>query len=82
MTRKKRVNRYCIDCGSRLIYYARLSNPKALNEYRVLVYGCPDCSEDFEKPKLFSIKRNISEEPLETVEIEITQLRKKAKNHN
>ena len=31
----------------------------------------------FEKPKMFSIKRNQVEDPLETVEIEITQLQKK-----
>ena len=35
---------------------------------------------DFEKPKMFSIKRNQVEDPLETVEIEITQLHKKTVN--
>ncbi|MBT6468145.1 MAG: hypothetical protein HOK63_00625, partial [Thaumarchaeota archaeon] len=49
----------------------------APNEHRVLVYACPDCTDDFEKPKMFSIKRNQVEDPLETVEIEITQLHKK-----
>jgi hypothetical protein len=44
----------------------------------VLVYACPDCTDDFEKPKMFSIKRNQVEDPLETVEIEITQIQKKA----
>ena len=44
----------------------------------MLVYACPDCTDDFEKPKMFSIKRNQVEDPLETVEIEITQLQKKA----
>ena len=34
-------------------------------------------TDDFEKPKMFSIKRNQVEDPLETVEIEITQLQKK-----
>ena len=43
----------------------------------MLVYACPDCTDDFEKPKMFSIKRNQVEDPLETVEIEITQLHKK-----
>ena len=51
---------------------------KAPNEHRVLVYACPDCTDDFEKPKMFSIKRNQVEDPLETVEIDITQLQKKA----
>ena len=80
MVRIKRTNRYCVDCGSRLVYYPRLSNPKAPNEFRVLVYACPDCTVDFEKPKMFSIKRSQVEEPLETVEIEITQSQKKLKN--
>ena len=77
MVRTRRANRYCVDCGARLVYYPRLSNPKAPNEHRVLVYACPDCTDDFEKPKMFSIKRNQVEDPLETVEIEITQLQKK-----
>jgi len=59
------------------VYYPRLSNPKAPNERRVLVYACPDRTEDFEKPKMFSIRRNQVDDPLETVEIEITQVQKK-----
>ena len=43
----------------------------------MLVYACPDCTDDFEKPKMFSITRNQVEDPLETVEIEITQLQSK-----
>ena len=66
-----------MDCAARLVYYPRLSNPKAPNEHRVLVYAYPDCTADFEKPKMFSIKRNQVEDPLETVEIEITQLQKR-----
>ncbi len=77
MAKLKRTNRYCVDCGARLVYYPRLSNPKAPNDYRILVYSCPDCSNDFEKPKLISIKRNQVEDPLTTIEIEITQLHKK-----
>ena len=41
------------------------------------MYACPDCTDDFEKPKMFSIRRNQVEDPLETVEIEITQIHKK-----
>ena len=82
MARTRRANRYCIDCGARLVYYPRLSNPKAPNEHRVLVYACPDCSHVFDKPKMFSVKRNLVEEPLETVEIEIKQVQKNAKNKN
>ena len=82
MVRTRRANRYCVDCGARLVYYPRLSNPKAPNEHRVLVYACPDCTNNFEKPKMFSIKRNVVDEPLETVEIEINQTRKKLANSN
>ncbi|HIH68970.1 MAG TPA: hypothetical protein HA290_05825 [Candidatus Nitrosotenuis sp.] len=77
MARTRRANRYCIDCGGRLTYYPRLSNPKAPNEHRVLVYACPDCTVDFEKPKLLSIRRNQVDDPLETIEIEITENREK-----
>ncbi len=82
MARIRRTNRYCVDCGARLVYYPRLSNPKAPNEHRILVYACPDCSNDFDKPKMFSIKRNQGEEPLETGEIEINQVQKNSKNKN
>ena len=74
---RARANRYCIDCGARLVYYPRLSNPKAPNEHRILVYSCPDCTRDFEKPKLFAIRRGDSDDPLESVEISITQERKR-----
>lgn len=77
MARTRRANRYCIDCGGRLTYYPRLSNPKAPNEHRVLVYACPDCTDDFEKPKILSIRRNQVEDPLETVEVEIIEPRQK-----
>jgi len=74
---KKRTNRYCVDCGTRLVYYARLSNPKAPNQHRIMVYACPICTNDFDKPKLLAIRRNQVEDPLETVEIQITEERKK-----
>jgi len=54
---------------------------KGSNEYRVLVYACPDCSNDFDRPKMFSIKRNQVENPLETVEIEIKQVQKQLQNN-
>jgi hypothetical protein len=44
------------------------------------VYACPDCTKDFEKPKLLSIRRNQVEDPLETVEIAIVQTREKIPN--
>lgn len=72
---KKRTNRYCVDCGARLVYYPTLSNPRAPNEHRVLVYACPDCTESFEKPTLLSIKRSKVDDPLRTVQLEIKQKR-------
>ena len=49
MVRTRRANRYCVDCGARLVYYPRLSNPKAPNEHRILVYACPDCTRSEER---------------------------------
>ena len=74
--RKNRTNRYCVDCSARLVYYPRLSNPKAPNEHRILVYACPECTISFEKPKLYSIHRNQVDDPLETIQIEITEYKK------
>lgn len=75
----KRVNRYCVDCGGRLVYYPRLSNPNAPNENRIMVYACEDCTKNYEVPKLLSIKRNESDDPITTVEIQITKFREKEK---
>ena len=72
----KKVNRYCVDCGGRLVYYARLSTPKASNENRHLVYACESCTNDFDKPKLLKIKRNAVLDPLTTIEVEIYQEKK------
>ena len=76
MARTKRVNRYCMDCGGRLVYYPHLSNPKAPNEYRILTYACPDCTDDFDKPKMFTVARNVEDDTLESVRVEIHQVRK------
>jgi len=69
----RRTNRYCVDCGARLVYYARLSNPKARNEDRKLVYGCMDCTNDSEKPKLLAISTNSVDDPIETVEVMVVK---------
>ena len=67
----RRCNRYCIDCGGRMTYYPNLSNPKARNEDRVLVYACVDCTKTFEKPCLLAVQRSKSEDPLQTVRVHI-----------
>ena len=69
------VNRYCNDCGGRLVYYPRLSNPKASNENRHLVYGCMNCTKDADKPFLIKIHRNYVDDPITTLEVELTQER-------
>jgi len=74
------VKKYCIDCGARLLYYPRLSNPKAENEQRVMVYGCPDCSDNFDKPKLIAIRRNSSKDPLSQMEVIVLDVRRKKKS--
>jgi hypothetical protein len=79
---KNRSNILLVVFWGRLVYYPRLSNPKAHNEHRVLVYACPDCTTDFDKPKMFSIRRNVVDEPIETVEIEIVQAREKVQVTN
>lgn len=67
------TKRYCVDCGARLVYYPNLSNPKAPNEQRLLVYACPDCSKTFEKPTLIAIKRSKSDDPLQTIKVTIIE---------
>ena len=66
-----KVNKYCIDCGARLTYYGALSNPKAANEYRVLTYGCPDCTKDYEKPHLIRVQRSEVFDTMKVVELDI-----------
>lgn len=73
---KRSCGRYCVDCGSKMVYYPTLSNPKAANEYRVLVYACPTCTKSFEKPTLISIQQNESDDPLRTVSVFVTRVRK------
>lgn len=70
------TKRYCINCGTRLIYYPNLSNPKAPNEQRVLVYSCPDCTKTFEKPTLIAVKRGNSDDTIETIKIYISEEKK------
>ena len=68
-----------MDCKGRLVYYPTLSNPKAPNEHRILVYACPDCTKDFNMPKLFAVRREFEDRPLEAVEVLIKEERKKIK---
>lgn len=71
MPRTRRVNRYCIDCGARMTYHPRLSSPNVPNEYRVMVYACPDCTKKSGRPKIFAIRRRHAADPLATLEKEV-----------
>lgn len=73
---KRRVTKFCIDCGARLIFYPNLSNQKAPNAYRVLVYACPDCTDNFEKPTLIKVQRIEEKDPLRVITLEIIKARK------
>lgn len=82
----KGLNKYCPECGSKsLVYYGRLSNPKEQNlKKRVLVYACRICTQDFEKPLMFSIRRGsgpgAAQDPLlDSIELTITQYKPKTK---
>ncbi len=73
MARSRKANQFCVDCGSKVVYYPTLSNPKAKNQNKVLTYACPECTKDFDKPKMFTIKRDEVEGLGDTIEVEITQ---------
>lgn len=63
-----RVNRYCVQCGGRLTYYPLLSNPKAENNDRTMVYGClGKCTKDAEKPVLIAIQTLVTNDPIRTM---------------
>ncbi len=78
-SKKPKVNRYCTDCGYRLIYEPSLSRPKLPNEYRFLVYSCENCTQWDKNPKLISIKRDLVADTLTTINIEIKQASKQNK---
>jgi len=51
------VKKYCIDCGSRLIYVSGLSTTDVPNEYRKYVYVCMHCSKVNKKTTFFAVRR-------------------------
>ncbi len=75
MARTRRANRYCVDCGARLTYHSLLSNPRAPNEHRTLVYSCIDCTRALGRPKMLAIRRRRSEDPLGDLEAEAARQR-------
>ena len=71
------AKKYCHDCGARLRYHADLSNPKAPNEYRNLIYECEACYRTDGKRKFISVKKTEADDSLLTMNISIIKDRKK-----
>lgn len=49
--------RHCPDCGAAMLYYPHLSSTRASDGRRILVYSCPECTDDFERPRMVAIRR-------------------------
>ena len=62
-----------------MTYYPRLSSPDVPNEYRVLVYACPDCTRRAGRPKMFAIRRRRAGNPLAALEEETDRERRRTR---
>ena len=49
--------RHCPDCGAAMLYYPHLSSTRASDGRRVLAYSCPECTDDFERPRMVVVRR-------------------------
>lgn len=49
--------RHCPDCGAAMLYYPHLSSTRASDGRRVLAYSCPECTDDFERPRMVAVRR-------------------------
>ena len=70
--------RHCPDCGAALVYYPHLSSPRAPEGQRVLVYSCPECTDDFERPRMVAVRPDAGggaddAAPIESVDVVITE---------
>ena len=66
--------RHCPDCGAALVYYPHLSSPRAPDGQRVLVYSCPECTDDFERPRMVAVRPGADDAaPIESVDVVITE---------
>ena len=69
--------RHCPDCGAALVYYPHLSSPRAPDGQRVLVYSCPECTDDFERPRMVAVRPGAAGDgdsaPIESVDVVITE---------
>ena len=53
----KSRGRHCPDCGAAMVYYPHLSRTKAPDGRRILAYSCPECTDDFERPRMVVVRR-------------------------
>ena len=69
--------RHCPDCGAVLVYYPHLSSPAAPDGRRMLAYSCPECTDDFERPRMIAVRRagrgGAASEGIETIYAEIIE---------
>ena len=68
--------RHCPDCGEAMLYYPHLSRPRSPDGRRTLVYACPECTDDFDRPQMVTVRRGGDDEErpgIESVDVEITE---------
>ena len=62
-----------------MTYHPRLSSPNVPNEYRVMVYACPDCTKKSGRPKILAIRRRYAADPLAALEKEVERERSRTR---
>lgn len=65
--------RRCPDCGAAMLYYPHLSSPRAPEGRRALVYSCPECTDDFERPRMVVVRPGAGGAGVDSVGVEIVE---------
>lgn len=68
-----RRGRRCPDCGAAMLYYPHLSSPRAPDGRRSLVYSCPECTDDFERPRMVVVRPGAGGAGVDSVGVEIVE---------
>lgn len=71
--RRGRRGRRCPDCGAAMLYYPHLSSPRAPDGRRALVYSCPECTDDFERPRMVVVRPGAGGAGVDSVGVEIVE---------